>query len=116
MGNSAVATGLKINAKEYSDYHTTVLISHASRVMFKILHTRLQQYVNQEIPDVQKMEIVADFIFLGSKITADDDYSHEIKRHSVLGRKAMTNIGSVLKSRDINCQQSSIQSKLWFFQ
>ena len=84
--------------------------------MFKILHTRLQQYVNQEIPDVQKMEIVADFIFLGSKITADDDYSHEIKRHSVLGRKAMTNIDSVLKSRDINCQQSSIQSKLWFFQ
>ena len=64
----------------------------------------------------EKVEIVADFIFLGSKITADDDYSHEIKRHSVLGRKAMTNIDSVLKSRDINCQQSSIQSKLWFFQ
>ena len=38
---------------------------------------------------------------MGSKITADDDYSHEIKRHSVLGRKAMTNIDSVLKSRDI---------------
>ena len=44
---------------------------------------------------------VTDFIFLGSKITADDDCSHEIKRHLLLGRKAMTNLGSVLKSRDI---------------
>ena len=102
MENSAVATGLKkVNAKEYSDYHTTVLISHASRVMFKILQARLQQYVSQETPDVQKMETVADFIFLGSKITADDDCSHEIKGHSVLRRKAVTNIDSVLKSRDI---------------
>ena len=47
------------------------------------------------------METVTDFIFLGSKITADGDYSHEIKRHLVLGRKAMTNIDSILKSRDI---------------
>ena len=44
---------------------------------------------------------VTDFIFLGSKITADDDSSHEIKRHLLLGRKAMTNLDSVLKSRDI---------------
>ena len=47
------------------------------------------------------METVADFIFLGSKITADGDCSHEIKRHLLLGRKAMTNLGSILKSRDI---------------
>ena len=47
------------------------------------------------------METVTDFIFLGSKITADGDCSHEIKRHLLLGRKAMTNIDSVLKSRDI---------------
>ena len=47
------------------------------------------------------MEIVTGFIFLGSKITADGDCSHEIKRHLLLGRKAMTNLGSVLKSRDI---------------
>ena len=47
------------------------------------------------------METVTDFIFLGSKITADSDYSHEIKRHLFLGRKAMTNLDSVLKSRDI---------------
>ena len=47
------------------------------------------------------METVADFIFLGSKITADDDCSHEIKRHILLGRKVMTNLDNILKSRDI---------------
>ena len=47
------------------------------------------------------METVRDFIFLGSKITADGDCSHEIKRHLLLGRKAMTNLDSILKSRDI---------------
>ena len=46
-------------------------------------------------------ETVADFIFLGSKITADDDCSHEIKRRLLLGRKVMTNLDSILKSRDI---------------
>ena len=44
---------------------------------------------------------VSDFIFLGSKITADDDYSHEVKRHLLLGRKVVTNLDSILKSRDI---------------
>ena len=63
LENSAVATGLekvsfipipkKDNAKEYSNYRTTVLISHASKVMLKILQARLQQYMNQELPDVQ---------------------------------------------------------------
>ena len=48
-----------------------------------------------------QMETVTDFIFLGSKITADGDYSHEIKRHLLLGRKAMTNLDSILKSRDL---------------
>ena len=47
------------------------------------------------------METVRDFISLGSKITADGDCSHEIKRHLLLGRKAMTNLDSILKSRDI---------------
>ena len=51
--------------------------------------------------DGEKVETVADFIFLGSKITADGDCSHEIKRHLFLGRKVMTNLHSVLKSRDI---------------
>ena len=51
--------------------------------------------------DGETMETVTDFIFLGSKITADGDSSHEIKRHLLLGRKAMTNLASVLKSRAI---------------
>ena len=51
--------------------------------------------------DGETMEIVTDFIFLGSKITADGDCSHEIKRHLVLGRKVMTNLDNILKSRDI---------------
>ena len=50
---------------------------------------------------VETVETVADFIFLGSKITADGDCSREIKRHLLLGRKVMTNLGSILKSRDI---------------
>ena len=49
----------------------------------------------------ETMETVTDFIFIGSKITADSDCSHEIKRHLLLGRKAMTNLDSILKSRDI---------------
>ena len=82
--------------------------------------------------DGEKMEIVRDFIFLGSKITSDGDCSHEIKRHLLLGRKAMTNLDIVLKSRDITLPTkvhlvSSLQllsrvrlfvnqSRLWFLQ
>ena len=51
--------------------------------------------------DGETVETVADFIFLGSKITADGNCSHEIKRHLLLGRKVMTNLDSILKSRDI---------------
>ena len=51
--------------------------------------------------DVETMETVTDFIFLGSKITVDGDFSYEIKRHLLLGRKAITNLNSVLKIRDI---------------
>ena len=51
--------------------------------------------------DGETVETVADFTFLGSKITEDGDYSHEIKRRLLLGRKAMTNLDSILKSRDI---------------
>ena len=51
--------------------------------------------------DGEAMETVTDFIFLGSKITADSDRSHEIKRRLLLGRKAMTNLDSIFKSRDI---------------
>ena len=58
--------------------------------------------------DGETMETVTGFIFLGSKITADGDCSHEIKRHLLLGRKAVTNLESIFKIRDITCQQSSI--------
>ena len=51
--------------------------------------------------DGEKMETVTNFIFLGSKITTDGDYSHKIKRHLLLGRKTMTNLGSILKSRNV---------------
>ena len=51
--------------------------------------------------DEETMETVRDFIFLGSRITADDDFSHEIKRRLLLGRKTITNLDSILESRDI---------------
>ena len=66
--------------------------------------------------DGETMETVADFIFLGSKITADGDCSHEIKRCLVLGRKAMTNLDSILKSRDITLPTKVCLVKVWFFQ
>ena len=62
------------------------------------------------------METVTDFIFLGSKITADDDCSHEIKRCLLLGRKAMMNLDGILKSRDTALPTKVLQSKLLFFQ
>ena len=58
--------------------------------------------------DGETVETVSDFIFLGSKITADGDCSHEIKRRLVLGRKAMTNLESLLKSRDITLPTKSV--------
>ena len=59
--------------------------------------------------DGETMKTVTDFIFLGSKITADGDYSHEIKRHLLLGRKSLTNLESILKSRDITDKGPSSQ-------
>ena len=58
--------------------------------------------------DGETMETVRDFIFVGSKITINGDCSHEIKSHLLLGRKAMTNLDSILKSRDISCRERSI--------
>ena len=155
----------KSNAKDFSHYHTIALISHASKVMLKILQARLQKYMDEtqagikiarrninklicaddttliaeneeELKsllikvkeesekvglklniqktkimaygpiiswqiDGETVETVTDFIFLGSKITADGDCSHEIKRCLLLGRKAMTNLDSILKTSDI---------------
>ena len=66
--------------------------------------------------DGETMETVRDFIFLGSKITADGDCSHEIKRPLLLGRKVMTNLDSILKRRAIILPTKSFQSNLWLFQ
>ena len=66
--------------------------------------------------DGETVETVTDFNFGGSKITADGDCSHEIKRRLFLGRKVMINLDSILKSRDTTCQQRSVWSRLCFFQ
>ena len=103
----------KGNAKECSNYHTIALISHASKVMLKILNIQNSKLNIQKTNimasgpitswqiDGETMETVTDFIFLGFKITADGDFSHEIKRRLLLGRKAMNNLESIVKSRDI---------------
>ena len=71
--------------------------------------------------DTETMEIATNFLFFGSKITVDSDCSHEIKRHLLLGRKIMTNLDSILKSRDITLPSKvhivKVKTKrLWFFQ
>ena len=63
----------------------------------------------------EKVEVVRDFLFLGSKITADGDCSHEIRRRLLLGRKAMTNLDSVLKSRDITLPTKVCRVKAMVF-
>ena len=65
--------------------------------------------------DGETVETVSDFIFWGSKITADGDCSHEIKRRLLLGRKVMTNLDSIFNRRDIILPQRSILSRVWFF-
>ena len=66
--------------------------------------------------DGETMETVRDFIFLSSKITADGDCSHETKRHLLLGREAMTNLDSIVKSRDITLPTKVHIIKVRFFQ
>ena len=66
--------------------------------------------------DGETIETVTDFIFLGSKITAGGDCSHENKRRLLLGGKTMANLDRVLKTETLTCQQRSIYSKLWLFQ
>ena len=84
-----------MNVKEESEKVGLKLIIQKTKIMASGPITSWQI-------DGETVETVAHFIFLGSKITADDDCSHEIKRHLLLGRKVMTNLESILKSRDIN--------------
>ena len=65
--------------------------------------------------DGETVETVSDFIFLGSRITANGDCSHEIKRRLLLGRKVMTNLDSIFKSRDITLATKVRLVRLWFF-
>ena len=65
--------------------------------------------------DRETMETLRDFIFLGSKITVDSDCSHEIKRHFLLGRKAMTNLDSILKSRNVTLTDKGLSSQSYGF-
>ena len=85
---------LLIRVKEESKKTFLKLNIQKMKIMASSLMT------SQQI-DEEKVETVADFILGGSKITAVGDFSHEIKRHFLLGKKAMTNLGSILKSRDI---------------
>ena len=85
---------LLIKVKEESEKVGLKLNIQKTKIMASSLITLWQI-------DGETVETVADFIILGSKITADDDCSHEIKRCLLLGRKVMTNLGSILKSRDI---------------
>ena len=84
--------------------------SEKAGLKLNIQKTKIMAFspINSWRIDGETMGIVTDFIFLGSKINADGDCSHGIKRRLLLGRKAMTNLDSVLKSRDIICQQRSI--------
>ena len=82
-----------MKVKEESENVVLKLNIQKTKIMAAVPITSLQI-------DGETVETVSDFIFLGSKITADDDCSHEIKRHLLLGRKVMTNLDSTLKSRD----------------
>ena len=86
---------LLIKVKEESEKAGLKLNIQTTKIMASGLITSWQI-------DGETMETVRDFIFLGSKITADGDCNHEIKRHLLFGRKGMTNLDSILKSRDIS--------------
>ena len=94
MEESEELKSLLMKVKEESEKVGLKLNIHKTKIMTSGPITSWQV-------DGETVETVADFIFLGSKITADGDFSHEIKRHFLLGRKVMTNLDSILKSRDV---------------
>ena len=94
MKQKSEKAGLKLNIQK------TIIASAA------IIHGKQKR---------KKVEAETDFLFLGSKITVESDYSHNIKRHLLLGRKAMTNVDSVLKSRDITLVTKVHIVKAMFF-
>ena len=109
MAESEELKSLLMKAKEESENVGLKLNIQKSKIMASGPITSWQI-------DGEAMETVADFIFLGSKIITDGDCSHEIKRCLLLGRKVMTNLDSILKSRNITLPTRVQKSKLWFFQ
>ena len=99
---------LLMKVKEESEKAGLVLNIQKTKVMASSLLTSWQI-------DGETMETVIDFIFVGSQITADGDCSHEIKRRLFLGRKAMTNLNSIIKSRDITLPTKICQVKAMVF-
>ena len=109
MAESKELKSLLMKVKEESEKVGLKLNSQKTKIMASDSTTSWQIHRKTK-------ETVTDFIFLGSKITADGECNHEIKRCLLLGRKARTNLDSMLKSRDMTCQQRSIWSKIRFFQ
>ena len=93
MAESEKLKSLLMKVKKKSEKAGLKLNIHKTKIM-------VSGSITSWLIDGQKMETVTDFIFLGSKITADGDCSHEIKRRLFLGKKVMTNLDSILKSRD----------------
>ena len=98
---------LLMKVKEESEKSSLKLNIQKTKIMASSSITSWQK-------DGEKVETVTDFILEGSKMTADDDCSHEMERDLLLGRKAMTNLDSILKSRDITLPTKSIYPKLRF--
>ena len=92
--------------------------SEKASLKFNIQKTKIMAFgpITSWQIDGETMETVTDFIFLGSKITEGGDFSNEIKRCLLLGRNAMTNLDSILRSRDITLPTKVHIVKLWFFQ
>ena len=101
MGESKEELKSLLKVKEESGKDGLKLSIHKTKIMASSPITSWQI-------DGGKMEILAVFIFLGSKITADGDCSHKIKRHILPGRKVMTNLDSIIKKQTLLCQQKSI--------
>ena len=108
MAESEELKSLLMKVKEESQKVGLKLSIHKTKIMASSPITSWQI-------DGKTMETVTDFILGGSKVIIDGDYSHEIKRHLLLGRKAMTNLDSILKLETLLCQQRSVESNLWFF-
>ena len=98
-----------MKVKEESEKVVLKLNIQKTKIMASVLITSWEIYV-------ETVETVSDFILGGSKITADGDCSHEIKILLVLGRKVMTNLDSIFKSRDITLPTKVQLVKVWFFQ